>query len=165
MLDGCTQKTWTPSAAPRELRVFCPYEHACDRRQCLQLLRPRSVRLDQSDRFDQPSRLTPAGADGARRSLAIRAMTRSMIRNANSSERSDDGAQDSASICEMNGSAFGDGERLGAEKRNRLVEVAAAATSLNSSSQTFKEMQRSPIPCAWPHSKHQLLFPRSNAPG
>ena len=49
-------------------------------------------------------------------------MTRSMIRNASSSERSEDGAQDSASICATIGSAFGEGGRLGAEKRNRLVE-------------------------------------------
>ena len=50
-------------------------------------------------------------------------------------ERSDRGwSRHSASICAMTGSAFGDGGRLGAEKRKRLVDAAAAAISPNSSS-------------------------------
>ena len=60
-------------------------------------------------------------------------MTCSMIRNTRSSERGEDAARNSASICAMTGNAREDG-RLGAEKRKRLVEAVVAAISLNSSS-------------------------------
>jgi hypothetical protein len=57
-----------------------------------------------------------------------------MIRNASSSERSQELVEDRASMSAMTGRVFSDGGRLGAEKRKRLVEATAAAISLNCSS-------------------------------
>ena len=97
--------------------------HPRDRRQVLQLepAAPRRIRPGGSLRRPVSPR-APVGAAPKRLPIGHRRDDALDEPNASSSRRSEDARADRASICATTGSAFGDGGRLGTEKRKRLVE-------------------------------------------